>query len=438
MTAACPDRSLPLMSALSGFLRELKKPAHLLVAISGGSDSTGLLVGLSSLRSCLPDIRLSATTIDHALRPEAADEARAVAKLCADLGIFHVTRRWETEKPVSGISAAAREARYSLLSDVADEIGATAIVTGHTLGDQIETVTMRSGRGEANNGSQPFSLGLSGMAPATLLNARHWILRPLLHTSRNDIRAFLTHHGFGWIDDPSNLDRHYERVRVRETLIAREAAFDADAIADAGQVRMQLAQDAADWLAAHATIEHAVLARISVTGLSGEPAVIRHALSTLAAVLGGRPYMLSRENGDRLMTFIASGTLGRMTAGRVIFDSRSEALYMLRENRNLPHLTVGVGEGAIWDSRFRIENHSAQPMEVTVQQNEAVVFESAPGSLARLAVRVSPHVANQPAVSVSVTPYLAPFDRFLPAFDLPIASRIAGLMGRNPYLLPPV
>ncbi|MGI2031249.1 tRNA lysidine(34) synthetase TilS [Rhizobium panacihumi] len=441
--AVFSDSSQPLMSALSGFLADLEKPAHLLVAISGGSDSTGLLVGLSSLLSGFPDIRLSAATIDHALRSEAAAEARAVAELCAHLGIFHVTRCWQGEKPASGISAAAREARYTLLSQIADEIGATAIVTGHTADDQLETVVMRAERLPASSSRETFiggtpSPGLSGMAPATLLDGRHWILRPLLGSSRADIRAYLTGQGYRWIDDPSNSDPHYERVRIRQTIASDVTAIDPAAITAAGQARGHLARNAADWLAVHATIEHAVIARIAPSGLSEDPSTVRHALSTLAAVLGGRPHMLSRENAGRLMTFVASGAHGRMTAGRVIFDMRRDGLYLLRENRSLPHMTVQPGRAVIWDDRFFVANHLLSPVEVMPGHGDAVHFETVPSGLARLASRVLPQVAHSHETDVSVAPHLSLFDRFLPVFDLPLAGRIAGLMGRAPYLLPPV
>lgn len=447
MTADRPGTSLPMMMALSGFLSDLKKPAHLLVAISGGSDSTGLLVGISRLCTSFPDVRLSAATIDHALRPEAAAEAQAVAKLCAGLGIFHVSRRWDGEKPATGISAAAREARYTFLSQIADEIGATAIVTGHTADDQVETVVMRAGREkvptQADGDRQTAhtdipSPGLAGMAPATLLDARHWILRPLLHTTRGDIRAFLTDNGFGWIDDPSNADTHYERVRTRQALASDARAIDPGRITAAARERMQIAQQAANWLAAFATIEHAIIAKIDPAGLEENPVIIRHALSTLAAVLGGRPHLLSRENADRLMTFVTSGTHGRMTAGRVIFDRRRDGFYILRENRNLPHLTVKPGRAAIWDERFLVANHAVEPVEILPGIADADLFKSVPPGLARLAARVSPHVADGQDAQVAMMPRLALFDRFLPVFDLPLGSHIARMMGRDPYLLPSV
>lgn len=449
----------PLDTAISDFLRVLRRPAHLLIAISGGSDSTGLLVALSEAVSALPsaDVRLSAATIDHALRPEAASEAKAVAALCARLGIPHVIRRWNGDKPASGISAAAREARYHLLSGIADELGATAIVTGHTSDDQIETVTMRAARQtpldvsfpQPIDGSGPprFAIGLSGMAEATLLDGRHWILRPLLGIGRAGIRRFLFARDLGWIDDPSNLDDHYERVRIRQTLSAETQAASGLllSIAAAGQARAALSRAAAGWLEAHATVCHGVVAKISADGLpqDASDAATRHALSTLAAVLGGRAHGLSQASSDRLMAFLEAGVSGRMTAGRVVFDRRRDALYLLRENRGLPVLIVGAGESGLWDGRFSVDNRSAHPVTITpgggtiTPGGERVRHPELPPGVAKLAVKSLPHSDPEFGDTLRISPYLAPFDRFLPAFDLALANRLALLMGRDTYLLPP-
>src|SRR5687768_3450393 len=98
----------------------------ILAAVSGGSDSKGLLLALHEAiaRGGFSAFSLSACTIDHALRPESAEEARAVAHFCAGRKIPHLTRQWQGEKPETGLQAAAREARYKLLSDAAEKMGA--------------------------------------------------------------------------------------------------------------------------------------------------------------------------------------------------------------------------------------------------------------------------------------------------------------------------
>ncbi len=94
--------------AAADFIHSLFKPAHILVAISGGSDSTGLLAALAEQLKLFPNtnVTLSAATIDHGLRAESADEARHVAAVCASLGVPHIVRRWQGEKPKNGIMAA--------------------------------------------------------------------------------------------------------------------------------------------------------------------------------------------------------------------------------------------------------------------------------------------------------------------------------------------
>ncbi|WEZ82609.1 tRNA lysidine(34) synthetase TilS [Rhizobium sp. 32-5/1] len=160
------------------FLNRFKKPGLILVAVSGGSDSKGLLIALHEAMVGMPGFSLAACTVDHALRPESAAEANAVAQLCARLGFVHLIRRWDGEKPPTGLQAAARNARYSLLSAAAQETGALCVVTGHSRNDQIETIVMRSVR------SSRDSTGFSGMADAVLFDRMTWILRPFLDLDR--------------------------------------------------------------------------------------------------------------------------------------------------------------------------------------------------------------------------------------------------------------
>lgn len=442
--------------AVQRLYRDLVRPARLLVAVSGGSDSTGLLVNLSKAHRDNSGVSPFAATVDHALRPESADEAKAVAALCADLGIPHFTRRWEGAKPATGISAAAREARYRLLTEVADEVNATAILTGHTLDDQAETVAMRAARSPAEH--RP---GLAGMAEAVLLDRRRWLVRPFLRTRRADIRAWLASQGQGWIEDPSNLDPHYERVRVRGNL-TEQGYFDPGQWLRAVESRTSLSDAAAIFLRDHVTIRHGVLARLSPEGLKTGAASRRHALSLLAAVLGGRTHALGADSLERVMAFVESGQPGRATAGRVIFDLRRDGLYLVRENRGMLPLHIAPGETGTWDGRYRIGNRSSGAIVVgsTAPDREeaSALFPDVPPAIAMRAVSVMPHIeAGVPfpavernggiaaslsektsAAGIDVEPVLAPFDRFLPQFDLNLGSEIAVLLGCDVFPLLPV
>lgn len=424
--------------AVSDVLRLLAKPSRILVAISGGSDSTGLLLALhQAIAAGAHTHTLLAATIDHALRPESSGEAARVVEFCRDLGIPHETRRWLGEKPATGISAAAREARYRLLADVAASLRADLLVTGHTADDQAETIAMRTARA-------PSPHGLAGMAPATLYDRRLWIIRPFLSARRAAIRAFLTRNGLGWIDDPSNVNPAYERVRTRMAIEGTPPAFDPDAAIG----RTRLSAQAANLLRSTATVRHGTIVRLAPEAFDAEPQVLRHALAFLLAVLGGRSYLPASEQMDRLTAFALAPGHGRMTVARTLAWKRGDGFYLMRENRNLPQVTVVPGRTALWDDRFLVTNGGEDEIRIGPGPDLPVGDDdrSAPRTLARHRARVLPHVippeggapAAAKAETLSVEPVLSPFDHFLPVFDLAVADVLAALFGRPPYPVAPI
>jgi tRNA(Ile)-lysidine synthase len=419
-------------AAVRDFLAGLSRPAKLLVGISGGSDSTGLLLALQDALENDGEggVKLVAATIDHALRPESAAEAKAVADLCARMCIPHTIRRWDGDKPTTGIPAAAREARYRLLMEIADQVGATAILTGHTLDDQIETVAMRAARNDAEG-----KLGLAGMAGAVLLDRRRWLLRPFLTVRRSAIRDFLSKRGEGWIDDPSNLDRHYERVRTRNALEGIETVTE-DEIAEAGVRRTRLSELAADLARDQLTISHGVLAHLRVEALGGDPSVRDHLLAHLSALMGGREHVPSTDTMSRVSAFLDSGHPGRISAGRVIFDLRRDGLSLYRESRNLVPVHVAPDETAVWDGRYRVHNRSNSEIVIGSAVPDRVLaqslFPDAPASVAMRAMAAMPRAETlQTGLphAFEMRPVLGTFERFLSQFELEIAARFADLVG---------
>jgi len=177
-------------------------PGPLGVAISGGGDSTALLLLLHAARRAV-----LAVTVDHGLRPESAAEAAAVGALCAARGIPHDTLVW-AEGPESGnLQARARQARRRLIADWARGRGIGDVALGHTLDDQAETVLLRLARGSGVD-------GLAAMAAVAEGDGVRWH-RPLLGIGRGALRDWLRGEGVAWIDDPSNEDPRFDRVRVR-------------------------------------------------------------------------------------------------------------------------------------------------------------------------------------------------------------------------------
>jgi tRNA(Ile)-lysidine synthase len=194
----------------------------LILAVSGGPDSTALLVLAARWAKRFKRApKLVAVTIDHGLRPEAAREAVAVKRLAKNLGVTHRTLRWRGAKPKSGLQEAARIARYRLLAEAALRAGFVHILTAHTLDDQAETILFRLARGSG-------LVGLAGMAHASPLpvggRGALFLVRPLLRLPKARLLATLAAARIGYSEDPSNDDPRFTRVRLRGLMLdlARE------------------------------------------------------------------------------------------------------------------------------------------------------------------------------------------------------------------------
>lgn len=176
------------------------------VAISGGSDSTALLLLTVEWAKTIGK-QVFATTVDHGLRAEAAQEAAQVAALCVSLDVPHETLVWRDWDGSGNLQSSARQARYKLLTEWAQRHKINCVLLGHTMDDQAETVLMNLARGSGVD-------GLGAMSPRkdTLF------ARPLLQMRRSDLRVYLQDVGVSWVDDPSNDDPKYDRVRARQMM----------------------------------------------------------------------------------------------------------------------------------------------------------------------------------------------------------------------------
>jgi len=202
----------------------------LILAVSGGPDSTALLMLAARWRKARKyGPRLLAVTVDHGLRRESADEARAVKRLARRLGVPHRTVRWRGKKAQRVSQQAARQARYRLLGGAARAAKARHVLTAHTLDDQAETVLMRMSRGSGVSG-----LGAMARASPLPLSGEQAIelVRPLLDVPKARLIATLQHAGIAFVDDASNRDPRFTRTRLREAMPAlARAGLDAPALA---------------------------------------------------------------------------------------------------------------------------------------------------------------------------------------------------------------
>lgn len=198
---------IPAQAAKALFADWRAAPA-LVLAVSGGPDSVALMWLAARWRRQLKrGPALLAVTVDHGLRSEAAREARDVKRLAATLDIPHRTLRWTGDKPKTGLPAAAREARYRLLTAAARAAGASHILTAHTRDDQAETVLMRMARGS----------GLTGLSAMARESERDGVTlaRPLLDVPKARLLATLTKARIDYAVDPTNTDLDYSRPRWR-------------------------------------------------------------------------------------------------------------------------------------------------------------------------------------------------------------------------------
>ncbi len=164
-------------------------------------------------------------SVDHGLRAEAAGEAQMVAKICSDLGFAHETLEWRGWDGRGNVQDQARLARRALLAQWAQRIGGGAVALAHTQDDLAETYLMRLARGAGVD-------GLSAMQPRFVADGTVF-LRPLLHHSRDDLRHYLRARGAIWIDDPSNAQTRFARVRARQALpVLEKLGLRAKVIAD--------------------------------------------------------------------------------------------------------------------------------------------------------------------------------------------------------------
>lgn len=330
----------------------------IIAAVSGGSDSLAMLF---LLRDYLTRFghgqRLVAVTVNHGLRDEAAREAREVAQLCAGNNITHETLVWDKERPIRAVSHQARLARYNLLCKAAEKHGAGVIVTGHTLDDQAETYTMRLLRGGREQ------RGLASMPRLSLLWQKFRLLRPLLGVRRVTLRNYLTQCGLAWIDDPTNANPHYERVRIRNRLDDQAVLEACNAVIAAAQKRRAEAEAVATLaLKLHMRLRSERLwFDLQLLGSDDRKAfAVLVALS--AAVMGGTQY--PAMDRQKLMAFFTAQSSGphRMTMSGAVIEMTGKFLRIWREKRNLASCTLMPGQTVIWDGRYRVSNSSEETM----------------------------------------------------------------------------
>ena len=324
-------------------LKDVQGP--LAVAVSGGGDSVALLHLLHGLGRF--DLRV--VTVDHQLRKESMAEAAGVRLMAHDLGLPHVTLMWETP-PKRAIQDAARRARRQLISEWAAETGITHVALGHTADDQAETFLLRLARGSGVE-------GLSAMDTVIADRGLFWV-RPMLHTRRAALRDYLTGKGVDWVDDPSNEDAKFDRIKMRQAV---------GALADAGISVPKIAKTTKRLRSARAVLFTATrdlaraAARLGPTGeiridaarLSGAQETMQlRLLSEAIRFVAGSYYAPRAHAVTEILAGLKAGQFPGASLGGCLLRQDGTDLVIRRE----PGRTGGAaGIGALWDERWMVK-----------------------------------------------------------------------------------
>lgn len=355
-------------------------PGVLGVAVSGGGDSMALL----HLLAARGPVR--AVTVDHGLRPEAAEEAAFVAEVCAGLGVPHDVLRWHWDGQ-GNLQDRARRARRRLIADWAAPLGITHVALGHTADDQAETFLMRLAREAGVD-------GLSGMVAETVSHGVIW-LRPLLGHGREDLRAYLRARDLVWVEDPSNEDPHFERVKARRALAALaplgiEAGTLIRVAAQLAEARAALEAQVAMLVADHARIEAGDVL-IDRAALAEQPAEIqRRFLSHALRWVASAEYGPRRAALARLLDDIAAAR--RATIHGCLVQPGKAQIRVSREFNAVAE-TRAAAPG-VWDGRWRLDGPKAERLEIRAlgEAGLAQCPDSRASGLPRATLLASPSV----------------------------------------------
>lgn len=323
------------------------------VAVSGGADSLALALLAADWVRRLGG-SLIGLIVDHGLRPDSRAEARQTREWLQVQGIAAEILIWEEPKPVRGVQARAREARYRLLLAWCERHGIVHLLLGHHAGDQAETLLIRLFGGSGID-------GLAGMVPVRYTPFTR-VLRPLLPIAPARLRATLAARGQPWLEDPANADLSYTRVRFRLAMsVLAPAVMTRDDLAALG-VAASAAVDNLDAAVSSAFDRCCEIDRLGFAWLDEEALaeipeeVAWRLLARLLCRIGGTAWppggTAVRALRARVLTHRGrpSGSLGRC---RLIRKERR--LLVCRERRNLPPpVQVEGGEVLLWDGRFLV------------------------------------------------------------------------------------
>jgi len=380
VAATLPSRVTSELDRLAGADNALA------IGFSGGGDSLALLrIAVDWARR--RDRSLLALIVDHGLRPDSADEARLAASRAQALGVEADILTWTSSAPTAGLQAAAREARHRLLAEACRQRQIRTLALAHTADDQAETVWMRVASGGGWRGAA--GMREANASPLWPDGRGVTLIRPCLHETRAALRDWLTAAGACWIDDPSNDNPAFARIRIRKLLERLQRG----GFQPARLTRWAAGLRALDEVEARAAgrLAETCLALHPWGGASLDPSVFPTASRTLrwrlldaiiCAVSGARD--VPRPAVDRLLDAIEAGE--RATGGGALVDHWRDRVWLVRDPGAILGRVDRPGEGypetaGLIDGRFmatRLPDTPPTPLGETYPELDRALFTDVP------------------------------------------------------------
>ncbi len=327
--------------------------SRLAVAVSGGADSMCLAHLASDHENSV------ALIVDHGLRAGSANEAQTVKTRLEEIGLeCHVLTWPHGGAPTSNIQSTAREARYELMRQWCVEHKIPYLLTAHHQDDQAETVVLRLARGSG-------VYGLAGMAPTRDLGDGITLVRPFLTVSKNRLVATCQQADLTWVEDPSNQNRDFERVKVREFLGSSVlTGLTTDRLAETA-ARLRRTRDAieyyeSEWLRHAAAFHDAGYVGIETEAFSRAPEEITlRGLVQVIRFAGGGDYAPRFEKLERLWAALQSPDFKGATLGGVVFSPDRAGFVLAMREPSAVSATQPVIATNVWDNRYKV--HDVDP-----------------------------------------------------------------------------
>lgn len=342
----------PLLAAIEDVLTD-HPPTRLGVAVSGGGDSLALLAVLVQFAKAR-GTELHVITVDHGLRRDAKQEIALVTDMCARWHLPHHVEYWTGWAGEGNLQASARDARYELIADWAFAHKITHVALGHTADDQAETFVMRLARGAGVD-------GLSAMAPRRVQYGVTWV-RPFLRIERSALRTFLRASRLAWCEDPSNENRDFERVRVRDALtVLGSLGVDTKTLVDVAH-NMSNARQALNWQTFLSAQDAVALVHgtvgIDLPKFRMLPQEIARRLFVHAITwLSHSIYPPRRDTVAQILAGIRAGRGATLDGCQIIVENN--VVWIFRELNALRDVTCEVGD--MWDDRWIVTGPEDDP-----------------------------------------------------------------------------